>query len=93
MVGTLASCQPKPVLMTSAPAASMACASAMTSCAGAPPSTRSSADRRYMIMASGPSRWRVRRTISTGRRWRLAMLPPNSSLRLLQRVVVNWLMK
>ena len=46
MVGMRASCQPMPVLMIVAPAASTACASATTSSQVLPPSTRSSIDRR-----------------------------------------------
>ena len=46
MVGIRASCQPMPVLMIVAPAASIACASATTSSQVLPPSTRSSIDSR-----------------------------------------------
>jgi hypothetical protein len=66
MVGMRASCQPMPVLMIVAPAASMALASCTTSSQVLPPSTRSSIDRRKMMMKLGPTFSRVRRTISTG---------------------------
>ena len=46
IVGMRASCQPMPVLMIVAPAASTACASATTSSHVLPPSTRSSIDSR-----------------------------------------------
>ena len=46
IVGIRASCQPMPVLMIVAPAASMPCASSTTSSQLLPPSTRSSIDRR-----------------------------------------------
>ena len=46
IVGTRASCQPIPVLMIVAPAASTACASATNSSHVLPPSTRSSIDKR-----------------------------------------------
>jgi hypothetical protein len=46
MVGMRASCQPTPVLMIVAPAASTALASATTSSHVLPPSTRSSIERR-----------------------------------------------
>ena len=46
IVGIRASCQPMPVLMIVAPAASIACASETTSSQVLPPSTRSSIDSR-----------------------------------------------
>ncbi len=46
MVGTRASCQPMPVLMIVAPAASISLASATTSSQVWPPSTRSNMDSR-----------------------------------------------
>ncbi len=46
MVGMRASCQPMPVLMMVAPAASTALASMMTSSSVEPPGTRSSIDSR-----------------------------------------------
>ena len=46
MVGIRASCQPMPVLIMVAPAASMACASSTVSAKVPPPSTRSSIDNR-----------------------------------------------
>ena len=45
------------------------------------------------MMKSGPTASRVRRTISTGRRIRLAYEPPQPSVRLLVWVTRNWLMK
>jgi hypothetical protein len=53
MVGMRASCQPMPVLRCVAPAA-MAWASCTTSSSVEPPSTRSSIDRRKMMMKSRP---------------------------------------
>ena len=46
MVGMRASCQPMPVLMIVAPAASMARANCLTSSSVDPPSTRSSIESR-----------------------------------------------
>ena len=65
MVGMRASCQPMPVLMMVAPAASMALASCTTSSQVLPPSTRSSIDRRKMMMKFGPTFARVAFTVST----------------------------
>ncbi len=93
MVGTRASCQPMPVLMIVAPAASTAFASATTSSQVLPPSTRSSIDRRKMTMKSGPTASRVRRTISTGKRMRFAKAPPQSSSRRLVRGATNSLIR
>ncbi len=81
MVGTRASCQPMPVLMIVAPAASTALASATTSSHVLPPSTRSSIDSRKTMMKFGPTAARVRRTISTGKRMRFSNSPPHSSVR------------
>jgi hypothetical protein len=50
MVGMRASCQPMPVLMIVAPAASTALARVTISSQVLPPSTRSSIDRRKMMM-------------------------------------------
>ena len=70
MVGIRASCQPIPVLMRVAPAASIACASCTVSSNVPPPSTRSSIDRRKMIIKSVPVRSRTARTTSTAKRMR-----------------------
>ncbi|MOA23933.1 hypothetical protein D3C78_1445850 [compost metagenome] len=72
MVGIRASCQPIPVLMRVAPACSMALANCTISSQVLPPSTRSSIDRRKMMMKFGPTASRTRRTISTGRRIRFS---------------------
>ncbi|MCY1507965.1 hypothetical protein D9M68_422590 [compost metagenome] len=72
MVGMRASCQPMPVLMRVAPAASMALARVTISSQVLPPSTRSSMDRRKMMMKFGPTASRTRRTISTARRMRFS---------------------
>jgi len=93
MVGTRASCQPMPVLMIVAPALSTAFARATTSSHALPPSTRSSIDRRYTTMKSGPQASRTRRTISTAKRMRCAASPPQASVRLLVRATVNWLIR
>ena len=76
IVGMRASCQPMPVLMMSAPAASMTWACSTTSPQPLPSSTRSSMLRRYMMAKSGPQAWRMRETISSGKRTRLAKSPP-----------------
>ena len=55
MVGTLASCQPKPVFKIVTPACSSALATATTSSQVLPPSTRSSSEWRYMMMKLGPT--------------------------------------
>ena len=60
------------VLMMVAPACSMALASVTISSQLLPPSTRSSIDRRKIIMKFGPTASRTRRTISTGRRMRFS---------------------
>ena len=91
MVGTRASCQPMPVLMKVAPAASTALACATISGQSLPPSTRSSIDSRKMMMKSSPTASRVRRTISTGSFMRRSASPPHASLRLLVRGAMNWL--
>ena len=93
MVGMRASCQPMPVLMMVAPAVSIACARATTSSQVLPPWTRSSIDRRKMMMKSGPTFSRVARTISTGKRMRFAKLPPHSSSRRLVCGATNWLIR
>ena len=93
IVGMRASCQPMPVLMMSAPAASMTCACSTTSPQPLPSSTRSSMLRRYMMAKSGPQAWRMRATISSGKRTRLANAPPHSSVRWLVRRTRNWLMR
>ncbi|MNI42264.1 hypothetical protein D3C73_965460 [compost metagenome] len=72
MVGIRASCQPIPVLMIVAPACSTALANSTISSQVLPPSTRSSIDRRKMMMKFGPTASRTRRTISTGRRIRFS---------------------
>jgi len=72
MVGIRASCQPMPVLISVAPARSMALASCTTSSQVLPPSIRSSIDRRKMMMKSRPTASRTRRTISTARRMRFS---------------------
>ncbi len=91
MVGTRASCQPKPVLRIVTPACSSAFATVTTSSQVLPPSTRSSSEWRYMMMKSGPTLARMRWTISTGRRMRFSMLPPQRSVRWLVRAHRNWL--
>ena len=93
MVGMRASCQPMPVLMIVAPAASMALASATTSSQLLPPSTRSSIDRRKMMMKFGPTLARVVRTISSAKRMRFSKLPPQSSVRWLVCGAMNWLIR
>jgi hypothetical protein len=72
MVGMRASCQPMPVFRMVTPAASSAWASCTTSSRVEPPSTRSSMDRRKMMMKWLPTRSRVRRTISSAKRMRLS---------------------
>ena len=72
MVGMRASCQPMPVFKIVTPAASSACASCTTSSCVEPPSTRSSIDRRKMMMKCWPTRARVRRTISSAKRMRFS---------------------
>ncbi|MCY1451162.1 hypothetical protein D9M71_680170 [compost metagenome] len=72
MVGIRASCQPMPVLIRVAPACSMALASSSISSQVLPPSTRSSIDRRKMMMKFGPTAPRTRLTISTARRMRFS---------------------
>ncbi|MNP11766.1 hypothetical protein D3C76_1039690 [compost metagenome] len=72
MVGMRASCQPIPVLMIVAPACSTALASCTISSQVLPPSTRSSIERRKIMMKFGPTASRTRRTISTGRRIRFS---------------------
>ena len=67
MVGIRASCQPMPVFKMLTPAASRAWASCSTSSWVEPPSTRSSMERRKMMMKFGPTLARVRRTISSGK--------------------------
>ncbi len=93
IVGIRASCQPMPVLMMFAPAASTARASATTSSQVLPPSTRSSIDRRKTTMKFGPHAARTARTISTGKRMRLSNDPPHSSVRRLVRGATNWLIR
>ena len=58
-----------------------------------PSSTRSSMLRRYMMAKSGPQAWRMRDTISSGNRTRLASGPPHWSVRWLVRRVKNWLIR
>ncbi len=48
---------------------------------------------RNMIRKSAPTRARVARTISSGKRRRFASEPPYWSLRLLVRSAVNWLIR
>ncbi|MNJ47962.1 hypothetical protein D3C77_431400 [compost metagenome] len=93
MVGMRASCQPMPVLMRLTPACSSAFPSAITSSREEPFSTRSSMERRKMMMKSVPTRSRMARTISSGKRMRFSLLPPQPSLRWLVRSQMNWLMR
>ncbi len=72
MVGTRASCQPMPVLMRVAPAASTALASWITSSQVLPSGTRSSMERRKITMKSGPTAARTAFTTSTGKRMRFS---------------------
>ena len=72
IVGTRASCQPIPVLITSIPASSSARASATTSSQLEPPSTRSSIERRKMSAKSGPHLARVALTMSSASRLRFS---------------------
>ena len=46
-----------------------------------------------MMMKSGPTASRTRRTISTAKRMRFSAVPPQASSRLLVRGAVNSLMK
>ena len=91
IVGTRASCQPIPVLITEAPAASTACASATVSSQVCPSGTRSSSDIRYITKKSSPRASRIRRTTSTGKRIRFSADPPHRSVRWLVRAARNWL--
>ena len=93
IVGMRASCHPIPVLINDAPADSMACARASTSCQSEPFSTRSSIERRNMRMKSGRVAARTRSTIVVARRVRLAKEPPHSSVRALVRAAMNWLIR
>ena len=93
IVGTRASCQPMPVLITEAPADSTACASATVSSQVWPSGTRSSSDIRYITRKSSPSASRIRRTISTGKRIRFSAEPPHLSVRRLVCGARNWLIR
>ncbi len=93
IVGTRASCQPMPVLMTEAPASSRAWASATVSSQVWPSGIRSSSDIRNITRKSAPSASRVRRTISTGNRIRASALPPQRSVRRLVCGARNWLIR
>ncbi len=93
MVGIRASCQPMPVLMMVAPAASTAFARVTTSASVEPPGIRSSMERRYIRMKSGPTRSRTRRTISTGKRIRFSYEPPQRSVRWLVGAAMNSLIR
>ena len=72
MVGTRASCQPMPVFRRVAPAASTALASWTTSSQLLPSGTRSSMERRKMMMKSGPTAARTAFTTATGKRIRFS---------------------
>ena len=68
IVGILASCQPIPVLIMVAPAASIALASSTTSVQFDPPSTKSSIERRNITIKSGRVAARTRSTIVVAKR-------------------------
>ena len=89
MVGIRASCQPMPVLNMEAPAASMRAISARLSSQVEPSSTKSSTDRRKIMMKSLPHAARMPATISCAKRWRFSKLPPYSSSRWLVRLAMN----
>ncbi len=89
IVGMRASCQPTPVFMMVAPAASMAWANWTISVCVDPLGIRSIIERRKMIMKSSPTAARVRRTTSTGRRILFSYDPPHRSVRLLVWVTRN----
>ncbi|TLD44580.1 MAG: hypothetical protein FAZ92_03168 [Accumulibacter sp.] len=93
IVGMRASCQPMPVLMMLAPASSTARASATISSQVLPPSTRSSIDRRKMMMKFGPVVARTRRTVSRAKRMRFSKLPPQPSSRKFVWRAMNWLIR
>ena len=93
MVGTRASCQPIPVLMSVAPACSTAFAIVTTSCQLLPPSTKSNMDKRKIIIKFSPTLARTALIVSIPRRILFSMLPPHSSLRLLVLRQANWLIK
>ncbi len=93
IVGMRASCQPMPVLSTLTPASVSRWARVSTSSQLWPPSTRSSSEIRYMIGRSSPTRSRVRRTTSSGKRIRFSALPPHASSRSLVRSARNWLIR
>jgi len=93
IVGMRASCQPMPVLMIEAPAASTACPSATTSFQSEPPSTRSSIERRKMMMKSLLVERRTSSMMRIGSRKRPSAEPPHSSVRKLVRCAMNWLIR
>ena len=71
MVGIRASCQPMPVLISVAPAASTAKASCKTSSNVLPSSTKSSIDKRKITINCSPTASRTAFTTATGKRIRL----------------------
>eukprot|EP01139_Manchomonas_bermudensis_P010654 Amastigsp_a340853_7.p3 type:complete len:170 gc:universal Amastigsp_a340853_7:955-1464(+) len=93
IVGIRASCQPMPVLMIVAPAASTAAASSATSAKLEPSATRSSIERRYTTIKLGPTAARTALTTSTGKRMRFAYEPPQASVRLFVAFEMNSLMR
>ena len=93
IVGTRASCQPMPVLITDAPASSTLRAKVTVSSQVWPSGTRSSSDMRYISRKSAPSASRTRRTTSTGKRIRFSAAPPHRSVRRLVCGARNWLMR
>ena len=91
IVGMRASCQPMPVLRMETPAASSACASATTSGQSEPAFTRSSIERRKIMMKSGAVAARIPSTMRSARRVRLSKLPPQASVRVFTCLARNWL--
>ena len=81
MVGTRASCQPMPVLMSVAPAFSTAFAIVTTSSHVLPPSTKSSIDKRKIMINFSPTFSRTALMVSIPKRIRFSILPPQSSVR------------
>ena len=89
IVGTRASCQPIPVLISVAPASANAASIHCTSAKLLPCSTRSRPESLKIRMKLAPTARRVRRTISSARRPRFSIGPPHSSLRGLVRGAMN----
>ena len=93
MVGILASCQPIPVLITSAPAISISLARCSTSSQELPPTTKSNMLNLYIIKKSGPTASRMRLTISLGNWIRFSKLPPHLSVLWFVSDAINSLIK